>query len=143
MGELAASCVLLADRHYRLLEGVRGLLETAFRTVFMVADEGSLIEGTVRLQPTVVVVDLSLAAGDAAGLLGRLRATAKHTKLLLLTVHDEPTMAQSALVIGADGVVLKRSIATDLLPAVEALLAGMPYVSPGIAARAQRGSIDP
>lgn len=132
MIEPAGSCVLLADRHHGLLEGIRGLLESAFRTVFMVADESSLLEGTARLRPSVVVADLSLAAGDAAGLLRQLRAVGPDTKVLLLTVHDAPTVGQSALALGADGVVLKRTIATDLLPAIEAVLAGMQYVSSGI-----------
>ena len=44
------SCVLLADRHHGLSEGVRGLLATAFGSVVMVADEASLIEGASRLR---------------------------------------------------------------------------------------------
>ena len=39
MGEAMGSCVLLADRHHGLSEGVRGLLETAFDYVYMVGDE--------------------------------------------------------------------------------------------------------
>ena len=45
------SCVLLADRHHGLTEGVRGMLETAFGSVVMVADEVSLLDGAVRLRP--------------------------------------------------------------------------------------------
>jgi DNA-binding NarL/FixJ family response regulator len=142
MSEPARSCVLLADRHHRLLEGIRGLLETAFSNVFMVADESSLIEGTVRLQPGLVVADLSLAAGDAAGLMRQLHAAAPGAKVLLLTVHDAPNVAQSAIALGADGLVLKRAIATDLLPAIEAVLAGMQYVSPAIAGRTSREPAD-
>ncbi len=51
MPEKPLSCVLLADRHHGLSEGVRGLLETEFGTVVMVADEASLLEGAVRLRP--------------------------------------------------------------------------------------------
>ena len=54
------SCVLLADRHHGLTEGVRGLLATAFGSVVMVADEASLIEGAGRLHPDMAIVDLSL-----------------------------------------------------------------------------------
>ena len=117
-------CVLLADRHHGLRDSVRGLLETAFETVFMVADEASLLEGVGRLMPAVVVLDLSLSAGDLHGLLARVGARAPGSKVLLLSVHDEPTVAASALDAGADAVVLKRSLVTDLMPAVDALLAG-------------------
>ena len=125
-------CVLLADRHHGLRDGVRGLLETAFDTAFMVADEASLLEGAAQLQPTVVVLDLSLSGGDLAGLLDRIRVRASNAKVLLLTVHDEPTVAEAAIASGADAVVLKRCLATDLLPAVDALLAGGRYISSGL-----------
>jgi DNA-binding NarL/FixJ family response regulator len=68
--------VLLADRHHGLCDGVRGLLETEFETVFMVADEASLLEGTGRLKPPIVVLDLSFAGGDLRGLLARLPISA-------------------------------------------------------------------
>jgi len=56
MREKRLRCVLLADRHHGLSEGVRGLLETAFGTVVMVADEASLLEGANRLWPDAAVV---------------------------------------------------------------------------------------
>jgi DNA-binding NarL/FixJ family response regulator len=129
MDHTKMNCVLLADRHHELSEGVRGLLGTMFAGVFTVADEASLMEGAARIRPTVVVVDLSLAGGDIDGFLGALRRQAPAAKVLLLTVHDEPTVASAALTAGADGVVLTRAIATDLLEAVEAILAGRRYSS--------------
>lgn len=132
MTDALERCVLLASPHHGLSEGVRGLLETAFTTVFMVADEPSLLEGAERLQPPVVILDLSLAGGDAGGLLRRIAALSPGSATLVLTVHDEPSAAQAVMQAGADAVVLKRSIATDLLPAVDELLAGHHYLSPAI-----------
>jgi two-component system nitrate/nitrite response regulator NarL len=126
------NCVLLADQHHGLRDSVRGLLEMEFDTVFMVATEAALLEGAERLNPVVVVVDLSLAAGDLSGLLHRIGARAPGAKLLLLSVHDEGTVADAALAAGADGVVLKRCLVTDLMPAVNAVLAGKRYLSSGI-----------
>jgi len=88
-----SSCVLLADAHQGLRDGVRGLLETEFETVFMVADEASLLEGAGRLKPAIVVVDLSLAAGDLRGLLARVIERTPGSKVLMLTLHDETTVA--------------------------------------------------
>lgn len=126
-------CVLLADRHHRLNEGVRGLLETAFSKVFIVADQDSLMEGAERLAPALVVADVALAHGDVRHLLRSLRERAPAAKVLLLSVHDEPAVADAAFAAGADGLVLKRAIANDLLPAVDAVLSGKRYVSPGAA----------
>lgn len=125
-------CVLLADRHHGLRDSVRGLLETEFNTVFMVADEASLLEGAAQLKPAVVVLDMSLSGGDLHGLLARIGARAPSSKVLLLSVHDERTVAEAAMAAGADAVVLKRSLATDLMPAVDALRAGGRYLSPGL-----------
>jgi DNA-binding NarL/FixJ family response regulator len=120
----AVNCVLLADRHHGLTEGVRGLLETTFRAVVMVADEVSLLESASRLQPVLAVVDFSLARRQNIGWLRELRARCPQLKVIVLSVHDELTVREAALAAGADGFVLKRAIATDLLPAVDAVLSG-------------------
>lgn len=117
------SCVLLADRHHGLTEGVRGLLETAFGSVVMVADEASLLEGASRLQPDVAVVDLSLARDRSLGWLRTVRERCPSLKVVVLSVHDEASVRQAAMDAGADAYVLKRAIATDLLPAIEAVQA--------------------
>ena len=132
MNERSGSCALLADRHSTLIEGMRDLLETTFGSVFIVGDANSLFEGVARLQPAVVMVDLSLAPPDGLALLRRVRSDAPAAKLLALSVHDDPAAAEFALAAGADGVVLKRAIATDLLPAVDTVLGGERYVSSAI-----------
>ena len=118
------SCVLLADSHHHLTEGVRGLLETAFGTVIMVADEASLLEGARRVQPDVAVVDLSLARHGDLDWLRAVRERCLGMKVVVLSVHDEENVRQAAIEAGADAFVLKRAIATDLLPAIARLRAG-------------------
>ena len=118
------SCVLLADRHSGLTEGVRGLLDTAFGTVVMVADETSLLEAASRLQPDVAVVDVSLAQHSGLGWLRALRERCPELKVIVISVHDEQTVRLAAEAAGADAFVLKRAIATDLLPTVASLRAG-------------------
>ncbi len=52
--------VIVADRHQDLLEGVRGLLDTTFDTVVMVADKPSLFRTIEQIKPELAVVDLSI-----------------------------------------------------------------------------------
>ena len=125
MSEEPLSCVLLADRHHGLTEGVRGLLETAFESVVMVADEASLLEGAVRLRPEVAIVDLSLARDHGLGWLRALRQRCPDLKVIVLSVHDEQSVRSAAIEAGADAFVLKRSIATDLLPTVDRIRLGL------------------
>lgn len=117
------SCVLLADRHSGLSEGVRGLLETAFGSVVMVADETSLLEAASRLQPDVAIVDLSLAEHSGLGWLRAVRERCPELKVIVISVHDEQTVRQAALAAGADAFVLKRAIVTDLLATVTSVRA--------------------
>jgi DNA-binding NarL/FixJ family response regulator len=106
------------------VEGIRSLLGTEFDTVVMVADERSLCESAERLRPRLAVVDLSLAHGDVAGLLRRLRLRCDGLKVILLSAHVEPAVAQAVRDAGAEGLVNIREIASDLLDAVDDVLRG-------------------
>lgn len=125
-------CVLLADRHHGLTEGIRGLLETAFDAVIMVADANSLFEGAERVQPALAVVELSLPGNGGLKVLCTLKSRCPGLKIIILSTHDEPTVVRSLLDAGANGYVLKKSIGTDLLTAVEVVLEGDTYVSPAV-----------
>jgi len=124
MAQHKASCVLLADRHHGVTEGIRGLLETLFDTVVMVADGPSLLESARRLQPEVAVVDISLTRDASLGWLTELRERAPNLKVIVLSVHDEPAVRRAAMDAGADGFVLKRAIATELLTTIESVSSG-------------------
>ncbi|MFN7986621.1 MAG: response regulator transcription factor [Thermoanaerobaculia bacterium] len=145
MSEKRLSCVLLADRHHGLAEGVRGLLETAFGSVVMVADETSMLEAAGRLSPDVAIVDLSLAQAGSLNWLRALRERCPDLKVIVLSVHDEPTVRRAALDAGADAFVLKRSIVTDLMPAVDLVRggAGSAPRAAGPAAGAEDAVADP
>ena len=123
------TCVILADRHLMLAEGIRGLLESAFGRVYVVGDTESLQEGARRLAPAVVVLDLSLAAPHLAGLLSSLHEASPESRMIVLTMHDGATVASEALAAGASGVVLKRCAGEDLLEAVDTVLLDGTFVS--------------
>lgn len=126
------NCVLLADSHHGLTEGVRGLLSSRFDTVVMVADAVSLFDSAEKLRPEVAVVDLSLARGETLQWVTRLRASLPGMKLILLSVHDQPSVCRSALAAGGNAFVLKRTLGTDLLAAVDAVQAEQTYISPDV-----------
>lgn len=119
MSEKPMSCVLLADRHHGLAESVRGLLESFFETVVMVADETSLLEGAGRLHPDMAVVDLSLAKDAGLSWLRELRVRSPELKIIVISIHDGQSVREAATEAGADAFVLKSAIVTDLSAAVE------------------------
>jgi DNA-binding NarL/FixJ family response regulator len=124
--------VLLADRHLGVLESVHELLSALFEAVVMVADERSLKEVVTVFKPDLAVVDLSLAGDGGVNIAGRLMADHPDLRLIVLSVHDEPTVVGPVMGAGVAGFVLKRAAATDLLPAVRATLAGGTFLSPAL-----------
>jgi len=133
----SSKCVLLADKHHGLIEGVRGLLETTFGSVFMVGDETSLIDGVGRLEPSVIIVDLAIAGGNWLYVLRTLQQRSPISKVIVLSMYDELSVMRAALGAGANGFVLKRTIATDMLDAIEAVLDDKSYISPCLHASAE------
>jgi DNA-binding NarL/FixJ family response regulator len=114
-----------------MLEGVHSLLDSLFETVLMVADERSLMEAVTTFKPDLVVVDLSLPCEGEANTARRLMGRHPDLRLIVLSVHDEPTVLGQMLSAGVAGFVLKRSAARDLIPAVKEVLEGKVYVSAG------------
>jgi DNA-binding NarL/FixJ family response regulator len=130
MSAAEVRCVLLADPHHGLSEGIRRLLATTFDAVVMVADEVSLFESAARLGTDLAVVDLGLARGNGIELVRRFHASFPNTRMIVVSIHDQSSVSRSVLEAGADGFISKRAIATDLLAATDAVLMGNRYVSP-------------
>jgi DNA-binding NarL/FixJ family response regulator len=133
MNKASAHCVLLAHLHHGLSEGIRSLLATTFETVVMVSDEASLFESARRLQSDLAVVDLALSRGSGLEMVRELRSRFPTMKLIIVSTHGQSTVSRAVLEAGAHGFVAKRAIATDLLAAADAVLAGQQYVSPEVA----------
>jgi len=127
-----SNCVIIADSHQDMLEGIRGLLQTLFESVVMVADEKSLFDTVEKLQPDIAVVDLSLPVSDEVNVARKIKSLYPDLKLIILSVHDETTTVNEIMSAGAAGFVLKRCIATDLLSAVQKISQGNSYISPSL-----------
>jgi DNA-binding NarL/FixJ family response regulator len=126
------ACLLIADSHANMLKAVEGLLSALFDTVVAVSDEDSLLQSAAALQPDLIIVDLSLPVSGPGNVLRRLRGlpSTSAAKVIALSIHDEAEAARDSLAAGAMGFVLKRSAATDLIPAVREVLEDHTYVSP-------------
>ena len=122
--------VIIAVRHQNMLEGIRGLLEVMFESVVMVADKTSLFESVKKIKPDLVVADLSFPVSGEINIARQLKDTYPDLKIIILSVHDEKTVAKEIMASGVSGFVLKRAAATDLIPAVEKTLGGNVLKSP-------------
>lgn len=124
------SCAILADHHSALSEGVRDLLKSSFQAVYIVADSRSLRNGAQRLTPALIVLDISLPGGNFTSLLKEIHELSPESRVIALSVYDQSSVARRALASGAQGIVLKRCIGSDLLRAVKSVLHGEEFVSP-------------
>ena len=123
-------CVVLADRHHTLTEGIRVLLQHEFQAVVTVSDESSLLESALRMHPSIVIADLALTRGDCFGWLRRLLARCPESRVIVLSPYDDSSVKRDAFEAGAAGVVSKFDIASQLVQAVNEVLAGRRYESP-------------
>ena len=123
------SRVIIADSSQNLLEGIRGLLETEFDCVFMVADFESLIDAADKIGADLVVIDLSLGRNRLSDTISRIKKRFPGIKVLVMSIHDEKVALEEAVSAGAEGFVLKRTAANDLIPAVRRILAGEKFFS--------------
>lgn len=120
--------VVLADSHPNMLEGMRRMLETEAKSVLMVADEASLIQAVDRMTPDLVVTDLSFPVSGAANVVQLIKKHHPESKIIVVSVHEEPTVIDEVINAGAEGFVLKRRAVVDLIPAIREVCQGRRYV---------------
>jgi DNA-binding NarL/FixJ family response regulator len=126
------SKVFIADDHSMVIDGLRGLLEPEFEVVGAVNDGRAVLPEVRKLQPDVVVIDISMPLLNGLDCTRQLRDAGCTAKILILTMHPDATLAQEALAAGASGYLLKSSPGSELKGALRDVLQGRTYLSPGV-----------
>ena len=126
---------LLVDDHQIVRSGVRRVLEATgrFDIVGEAAEVGEALERARLLRPDVVVLDLTLRDGSGLDAIADLRDLG--TRVVILSMQDEPAYARKAFELGAQGYVVKDAADEELADAIDAVLADRIYVHPALAAR--------
>jgi len=127
---MASPRVVLADDQEEILETVSRVLRSDFDIVAAVPDGESAIEAVARLDPDLVVLDISMPILNGLEAASLLQESGSKAKVIFLTVHDDPDYVEAAFSVGARGYVLKARLGIDLLPAVREALQGRTFVSP-------------
>jgi two-component system response regulator NreC len=126
--------VLLADDHAVLRSGLRLLLtsQNEYEVVGEASSGSETLSLAERLQPDLILLDLSMPALGGLDALPALRKLVPSARILILTMHDDPQYLRQALKRGASGYVLKKAADAELLSAIRAVLRGEVYVHPSM-----------
>jgi DNA-binding NarL/FixJ family response regulator len=122
--------VFLADDHADLLDAEDALLRPCFELVGTARNGMSLVSEVLRLNPDVVVADITMKGMDGIEAVHRLTESGCTAKFVFLTIHPEEEFVKACLDAGARGYVWKSRMKTHLIPAIHAVLDGSLYVSP-------------
>ncbi|HEY6403647.1 MAG TPA: response regulator transcription factor [Blastocatellia bacterium] len=122
--------VLLADDHTIVAEGLRSLLEDEFELVGAVRDGRALLEAARKLNPEVIVADISMPLLNGLDAARQLKRDGVAAKIIFLTMHSEAQLAAEAFRAGASGYLLKSSAGEELIAAIHEVVKGRAYVTP-------------
>ena len=122
--------VLLADDHTMFSQGLQSLLEDDFDLVGAVADGEALVEAARRLNPDVIIVDISMPVMNGLDAVRQLKKDGATAKIIFLTMHADDRLLAEAFRCGGSGYVLKQSAGEELITGIGKVLAGQKYVTP-------------
>jgi DNA-binding NarL/FixJ family response regulator len=121
--------VLVADDVALMLSAVAALLENSFDVVAAVSNGQSALKKTLKLQPDLVVLDVSMPGMNGIEVAAELKRLGNKAKIVFLTSYEDSEIEAACFSVGGLGYVLKDFVATDLLEAMKAAFAGRAFVS--------------
>lgn len=134
------SDIFLVDDHAVMREGLRVLLQKAGHQVVGEADEpSSAVEALIRLVPEVVLLDVHLDYQSGFEVLEELQRRQLPSRVIMITMSQQPRHVAEAMRLGAYGYVLKESASEEMLRAVQAVSQGRRYLCSRAAAMALQG----
>lgn len=125
--------VLLADDHAMFHEGLEKLLSPIYEIAGRVQDGRALVDAATELEPDLIVADISMPGLNGIEAIRKMKAAGVGSKVVLLTMHEDPDYAIEALNAGALGYCVKHSASSELVSALEEALKGHMYVTPRVA----------
>ena len=121
--------VLLAEDYDDIADAIAELLKPSVELVATVSSGQSLIAAAERLQPDILVVDISLPDMSGIEAVDIIRQTGNAARAVFLTIHSDSDFIRAAFAAGALGYVIKSQMLTDLTRAIYDAVEGRVFVS--------------
>ena len=127
--------IVIADDHAILRSGLKMLINTQpdMEVVSEAPDGDRATDATRDARPDVALLDLTMPGSGGMSALEEIARCCPDTRVLILSMHDDPAYLRSVLAAGASGYVLKRSVDTELLAAIRAVHRGGVFIDPSLA----------
>ena len=124
--------VLLVDDNGEMLTDLRDELSAEFEIAGTAENGDQAVREIFRLDPDIVVLDITMPVMNGLQVASLLREKRPGTKILFLTIHEEPEYISAAFSAGACGYVTKRRLASDLRVAIREVYDGRNFLSPSL-----------
>ena len=129
--------VFVVDDHAVVRSGLKLLLqrEDEFEVVGEAASASEAAARVGAIRPDIVLLDVTMPGESGIDALPRILSAAPDAKVLVLSMHDDPTYVREAFAGGASGYVLKEAADSELVSALRQIADGGRYVNPELGAR--------
>jgi two-component system response regulator NreC len=127
--------IMIVDDHAILRAGLRMLVnaQADMEVVSEASDGEKAVETALETRPDVALLDLTMPRVGGMKALEKMARDCPKTRVLVLTMHDDPAYLRSALAAGASGYLLKRAVDAELIAAIRAVHRGGIFVDPRLA----------
>jgi two-component system response regulator NreC len=127
-----ATRVLIADDHAIVRAGLRALIkgDASLELVGEASGGREALQLAATLRPDILVLDLSMPDLDGIQVTRQIRSSQPDARVLILTVHEDETLAREALRAGAAGYIIKQAAEAELISAIHTVQIGDVYVPP-------------
>ena len=127
---MSAARVLVADDNRTFLHQIVEMLEDNYQVIGTVVDGGSVCSEASRLQPDLMVLDISMGQHSGIEIARQLRREGYAGQIVFLSVHEDPDFIGAAIGAGGRGYVFKSRMNTDLGLALRSVLSSQIFISP-------------
>ena len=136
--------IIIAEDHTILREGLRAILSANadFEVVGEAQDGRDAIRCAGKLAPDLILMDLSMPRTNGLEAIKEIKKQNPDIKIIALTVHKTEEYILETLKGGADGYLLKDSSQSELIMAINNVLAGKRYLSPGVSEKVIEGYLE-
>jgi two-component system response regulator NreC len=129
--------VVIVDDHAVVRSGLRLLLdrEDGIEPIDEAATAREALFRVIEHKPDIVLMDVTMPGESGLDVIPKLLEASPETRVLVLSMHDDPGYVRRAFAAGAHGYVLKEAADTEVVAAIRELANGGRYVNPALGAR--------